>query len=222
MVSVTDTSVHVHDALNGSLKSLQEGDAVKALTLANQALASLSSNSFPTPTAEILRAKAHHRRAQALLALEDPVEAVREYRSALANPALTAALPLPQRSALGAAAALTLGRLPPFWLASLWARRVAEAERPGRLSSRDGRFLKPVRTLQAAAGGKLEPLDRPSLQAALKQAFAADAGLADEGRRLLVEGWLAAGQSRGGREMHAGVAFFRAAAYLTAGRGGAA
>lgn len=93
------------------------------------------SDSEEAPPASQLT-KATHRKAEALLALGELLEAVRTYKQGLAA--------CPGSPQLHAALRLAVEDLPIAWLAKYWAGQIEAAQVPNPLSSRDGRLIKPV------------------------------------------------------------------------------
>jgi tetratricopeptide (TPR) repeat protein len=194
------------------------------------------------PAAAQLLAKAAHRKAEALLALGDVVEAVRAYRRGLAA--------APGHPELHAALRLAAEDLPVPWLAAYWAARVEEAQAPNPLSSRDGRLVKRVpselalgpQDLRAHLQAALHPLQdevgrrgaepspvqgpacgvakRPATRSSPKlphatklPALSSDRGLPlAQARDLMCEAW-----AEGRRPGRAAAALMRSAAYLGAG-----
>lgn len=140
------------------------------------------SGAGPSPPPDLLRlaAKAHHRRAEAQLALGRAVQAVRTYRAGL--------LATGGAAELSAALRLLLETMPPAWLASVWGKTLEAAQAPHPWSSRDGRLLKPPLTQHA--------MPAPELRRCLGAALEEQPLLARESRDLLAAVW-ARGEGRG-------------------------
>lgn len=155
------------------------GNATTSLATANRALTALASpEARDQPSSAALLARAFHRKAAALGALGDSVEAVRVYRSGLA--ACGGAAP-----ALAAALRLTLENLPASWHAAYWCGRIEAGQGPAPFSSRDGRRLAGIPPDARLAPGEL--------RAALERVLATRKDVADEAADLLCQTW-----SRGG------------------------
>lgn len=150
------------------------------MELASAALSGAAPSS-PPPDLLRLAAKAHHRRAEALLARGRPVQAVQAYRAGL--------LATGGAAELSAALRLLLEKLPAAWLASVWGKTLAAAQAPHPWSSRDGRLLKPPLTQHA--------MPAPELQRCLEAALEGQPLLARESRDLLAAVWAAGECSRG-------------------------
>uniref|UniRef100_A0A1D2A4D2 Uncharacterized protein n=1 Tax=Auxenochlorella protothecoides TaxID=3075 RepID=A0A1D2A4D2_AUXPR len=161
--------------LGESLAALKDGNATTSLAAANRALTALASpEARDRPSSAALLARAFHRKAAALGALGDSVEAVRVYRSGLA--ACGGAAP-----ALAAALRLTLENLPASWHAAYWCGRIEAGQGPAPFSSRDGRRLAGIPPDARLAPGEL--------RAALERVLATRRDVADEAADLLCQTW---------------------------------
>ncbi|KAL6780129.1 hypothetical protein ACKKBF_B14315 [Auxenochlorella protothecoides x Auxenochlorella symbiontica] len=190
--------------LGESLAALKDGNATTSLAAANRALTALASpEARDRPSSAALLARAFHRKAAALGALGDSVEAVRVYRSGLA--ACGGAAP-----ALAAALRLTLENLPASWHAAYWCGRIEAGQGPAPFSSRDGRRLAGIPPDARLAPGEL--------RAALERVLATRRDVADEAADLLCQTW-SRGRKQPGR---AELSYLRGAAYLEAGDAGQA
>ncbi|PSC70912.1 Tetratricopeptide repeat [Micractinium conductrix] len=192
--------LHVPTLCNRSLTALKLGLPEAALQDAEAALHALAPGSFSLGYGlqqqhlqQQRLAKAVHRKAEALAALGQLLDAIRTYRQGLAA--------CPGSAELHAALRMATEELPESWLAKYWGGHVESAQAPHPLSSRDGRLIKPVPAEQ-----RLAP---PDLQAHLQAALY---DLGDEARDLLCAAW-----ARGRRPGKAEAAYMRGAAYLNAG-----
>lgn len=213
--ALQDNPASISAWCNRSLAALRLGDAARSLADADAALELLreqrhngpafevveDESAFLSPSQEpqslqVLRVRAFRRRAEALSAQGRLLDALRTYRTALAE--CTGSEPL------AAALRLAAEGLPPRWLARYWAQVVGAAEAPAPLSSRDGRLLRLV-----PVESRLEP---NALLSALGAALNGECDLCEEARDLLCAAWAAA-RTPGRSE----AAFFRGLAYLEAG-----
>ncbi|KAI3428659.1 hypothetical protein D9Q98_007482 [Chlorella vulgaris] len=188
--ALEEDEAHAPTLSNRSLAALKLGRPEDALEDAEAALQMLSDSEEAPPASQLT--KATHRKAEALLALGELLEAVRTYKQGLAA--------CPGSPQLHAALRLAVEDLPIAWLAKYWAGQIEAAQVPNPLSSRDGRLIKPVPPELRLA--------KPDLVAHLQAALYP---LQDEARDLLCEAWAQA--RRPGR---ADTAFLRGAAYLAA------
>ena len=140
-------------------------------------------------------ANAYHRKAQAQIASNHLVDALKTYKTALAVCHGT--------DSLRAATALALDLAPPQWFAAYWSTLVDAAQQPHPLSSRDGKLLKLV--------PQQHRLQQADLCAALHRAFSTPCSpWLEEAKDLTCTMW---DRDRQGPK-RGEVALFRALAYL--------
>ena len=88
-----------------------------------------------------LKMKAYHRKAQALIRLDDRVEALRVYKEALE---VSSSATEGVTSSMWAATYVTLQSMPHTWIAEYWMKNVVKGEAPHPLSTRDCVLLKKI------------------------------------------------------------------------------
>jgi len=181
--------------------------------------------------------KAHHRAAEALLAMNRTIPAIKMYKSCLnsyhhhnsssTNPSTDILPPTLNNNnddhmqPIAAALRLACNRLPPSWLAKYWSTLIFQAEAPHPLSSRDGRLLKPVpieHRLTTVASKKEEGEEEGGggeFVYTLGRVLAETPPLLEAARDAMCEAWTA-GLKKPGR---AGLALLRGAVYLSVGNG---
>lgn len=155
-------------------------------------------------------AKAYHRVGEAWANQGELLEAVKTYKAALATCVkfnISDEHSLPLKAALRVA----LDHLPNTWIANYWCGRVKVGEAPHQLSSRDGRYLKPV-PLEYRIPGGTETFSA-ILEGALNKSFS----LQIAAKGALCDAW-----SLGVPGGRAGMALCRAAVYITTGHAGQA
>lgn len=106
-------------------------DAVKALDLIHE-------GAQEEEGTVMLKSKAFHRHAQALVHLGDHVGALNVYKKALKECCGESTMPLQ------AATLLALENMPASWLAEYWTNNIARAEAPHPFSARDGVLLRKI------------------------------------------------------------------------------
>ena len=141
-----------------------------------------------------IKIKSCHRKAQALIFLGKQVSALEVYKHALKDH--------PLADELRAAARLALNSMPSSWIAKYWSSKVAKAEAPNPLSSRDGVLLRKV-----PASKRLHDFEGP-----LTSLIAQNEPFREECKDLMVESW-----ADGNLIRRSDCAYVRAAVYFEAG-----